>query len=327
MEKVKIAIVGATGLVGQTFLQILQEQKTDEYELKLFASKISEGKRVKYNKKYYYIHKLDEHSFDDVDYALFFTLPEISKVFVPIALRKNVKVIDNSPYFRMKEDVKLVAYSVNDNLIDEKDKLIANPNCCAVQACILLNVLKQYGIKRIDYSTYQSVSGSGKSGIDDLLRCRKGLMPLLYETDISFSCIPKIGMYLENGFTDEENKLIEETKKIMEQQDIEIYATCVRVPVMFSHGIAMQVELSLPFKTSEIKNQFKNYENIVVCENVLPSSVLSCKNDKVYVGRIRKKKQTLLLYCVADNIRVGAATNAFLILKRMINLKRSQNNG
>ena len=101
------------------------------------------------------------------------------------------------------------------------------------------------------------------------------------------------------------------------QQDIEIYATCVRVPVMFSHGIAMQVELSLPFKTSEIKNQFKNYENIVVCENVLPSSVLSCKNDKVYVGRIRKKKQTLLLYCVADNIRVGAATNAFLILKRM----------
>lgn len=318
MSKIKIAIVGATGLVGQTFLNVIKDD-INKYEIKLYASSKSNGKRIKINNKFYYIHPLDTNSFDDVDYACFFTEASISKDYIPIALKHNVKVIDNSSYYRMEEKVPLVVAGVNDDYIKQNDSLIANPNCCVIQCMILLSLLKKYKIKSISYNTYQSVSGSGKKGIDDLLRCRKGLVPLFYETDISFTCIPKIGEYNNNLFTDEENKMIEETRKILDEKSLDVVATCVRVPVMFSHGVSIDVELNEEFNIDQIKNDFSRQKNIVVCEKIIPTSILSCKNDKVYVGRIRKHNNRLLMYCVADNIRVGAATNAYNILKKLIN--------
>lgn len=320
MDKIRIAIVGATGLVGQTMIKILQENKEEIFDINLFASNKSKDIQIRYNDKVLDVKPLNENSFDDVKYALFFTSEEISKIFIPIALKKNVVVIDNSSAFRMNEDVKLIAYGVNDNLISKNDNIVSNPNCCCIQAVKVLNCLRKYKIKNVYYNTYQSVSGSGRQGIDDLIRCRKGLMPLFYETDISFTCIPKIGGYKENGFTEEEDKLIKETKKIL-NEDIEVIATCVRVPVMFSHGVSIQVELESDFEINDIIAEFNKQKDIVVCDKIIPTSVLSCKNDKVYVGRIRKVNNKLLLYCVADNIRVGAATNSYKLLKRFVKIK------
>lgn len=319
MDKIRLAIVGATGLVGKTFLHILEENN-DNFEVKLFASEKSNGKRIRYNQKTYVVHKLDENSFDNVDYALFFSSTFVSKQFIPIALSKNVKVIDNSSFFRRNKNVKLIAHGANEHLVNKDDQLISNPNCAVIQSVVVLNALKEFGISKINYNTYQSVSGSGKKGIDDLLRCRKGEMPLFYEADISFTCIPKIGEINENGTSDEEDKLMFETKKILQDYSIEVLATCVRVPVMFSHGVSVEVTFNKEFSIDELINKLKEHENIVICNNIIPTSILSCKTDKIYVGRIRKFNNKLLFYCVADNVRVGAATNAYNILKRMIKL-------
>lgn len=321
MKNKTLAIVGATGLVGQTFIKILQEEKNNKYNLKLFASEKSANKKIRFFEDMLEINTLDENSFDDVDYALFFTNEDISKVFIPIALKKNVVVIDNSSAFRMDENVKLVAFGANEESICLNDKLISNPNCCCIQSVKILSKLVKYKINKITYNTYQSVSGSGKQGIDDLLRCRKGLMPLFYDSDISFTCIPKIGEYKDNNFTSEEEKLMQETKKILKNNQIDVLATCVRVPIMFSHGISINVEFENDFQIKEIINDLSKDKDIVICDNIIPTSVLSCKNDKVYVGRIRKYNKQLLLYCVADNIRVGAATNAYKILEYYIKLR------
>ena len=312
----KLAVVGATGLVGQTFLHILQENEED-YEIKLFASSKSKGKRIKFNNKKYVVHVLNEESFNDVEYACFFTNKDVSAKFIPIALSKGVKVIDNSSFFRMDKSVPLVVSGVNENLSLTND-LISNPNCCVIQSMVVINALKSLGIKEIFYNTYQSVSGSGKKGIDELTRCRKGLMPQFYESDISFTCIPKIGEIQDNLFTDEEQKLIDETKKIL-QADIVVAALCVRVPVMFSHGVSIMIKVAKDVEVKEIKKLLMRDKNIVLCEKISPTSVLSCKNDKVYVGRVRKVNDYVLLYCVADNIRVGAANNAYQILKKITN--------
>ena len=214
MKMVKIAIVGATGIVGQTFIKILQEENNENIEIELFASNKSVEKEIIYNNKLLKVSQLNENSFDDVDYAMFFTSDDVSKIFIPIALKKNVVVIDNSSAFRMDKNSKLVIADANDNIINiNEDKLISNPNCCSIQCLKVISKIKEYSIKRIIYNTYQSVSGSGKQGIDDLIRCRKGLVPLFYETDISFTCIPKIGEYQSDGFTSEEEKLVNETKR------------------------------------------------------------------------------------------------------------------
>ena len=319
MSKLKVAIIGATGLVGQTFLKVLAENNED-FDLKLFASSKSQGKRIKFQNRYYIVNKLDENAFNDIDYACFFATKEISKKYVPIALRKNIKVIDNSSYFRMDDNVKLIAYGVNEHTLTKDDRLIANPNCCTIQSVLSLNPLRKYRIEKIIYSTYQSVSGSGKKGIDDLLRCRKGNTPLVYEEDISFTCIPKIGNILENNFSDEEEKMICETKKIFNDYNIEILATCVRVPIMFSHGVSICLQVKERVIESKIIDDIKEQSQLVCCDSFVPTSTLSCKSDKVYIGRSRVVNNNIMLYCVADNIRVGAATNAYLILKHMIKI-------
>lgn len=324
MSKLCVAIIGATGLVGQTFLKVLAE-KDDDFELKLFASEKSQGKKIKYKDRYYIVNTLSENSFNEVDYACFFSTSQVSAKYIPIALKNNAKVIDNSSFFRMDENVKLIAYGVNESIINKDDKLISNPNCCTIQSVLSLNPLRKFKIKKIIYNTYQSVSGSGKKGIDDLLRCRQGQEPLFYEDDISFTCIPKIGNILDNKFSDEEEKMINETKKIFNDYGIEIVATCVRVPVMFSHGVSINVELEEKININKFEKEIYKQSQLIYCNDVIPTSTLSCKNDNVYLGRVRIIDNNVLFYCVADNIRVGAATNAYLILKHMI--KIGEDNG
>lgn len=319
MSKLCVAVIGATGLVGQTFLKVLAE-KNEDFELKLFASEKSQGKRIRYKNRYYIVNSLNENSFNDVDYACFFSTSQVSKQYIPIALKNNVKVIDNSSFFRMNPNVKLVAYGVNEHIINKEDVLIANPNCCTIQSVLALNPLRKYNIKKIIYNTYQSVSGSGKKGIDDLLRCRQGKQPLFYEDDISFTCIPKIGEILDSAFSDEEEKMINETKKIFDDYSIDILATCVRVPIMFSHGVSINVELENKIDIKQFEEEVNKQSQLVYCYDLIPTSSLSCKNDNVYLGRVRIVDNNVLLYCVADNIRVGAATNAYLILKHMIKI-------
>ena len=325
MKKINVAIVGATGIVGQTFLKVLSENYNENLNLRLFASSKSDKLKIKFKNKYLLVHALDETAFEDVDYAIFLTEAAISKQYIPIALSKNVVVIDNSSYFRLEDNVKLIAYGVNEHLLKKDDMLISNPNCCTIQSVVVLNLLKEFKIKNIFYNTYQSVSGSGKKGIDDLLRCRKGLMPIFYESDISFTCIPKIGDILSDGFSEEEDKLEKETKKILANSDMTILSTCVRVPVMFSHGVSICVELKEDVDVEKIIDKLTKNPQIIVCDKLMPTSVLSCNSDKIYVGRIRKKDRYLLLYCVADNLRVGAATNAYNILNYLIDLKENNN--
>ena len=319
MSQYRLAIIGATGLVGKTFLKIL-EDNNENFDIKLFASNKSVGKKIKYKNKTYVVHKIEENSFKDVDFALFFTSSAVSKYYVELALKEKVKVIDNSSCFRLVAESKLVAIGANEDVLNVNDYLISNPNCAVIQSIVLLSMLSKYGIKDISYNTYQSVSGSGKQGIDDLLRCRKGDMPLFYETDISFTCIPKIGELLEDGFTEEENKMILETKRLLNNTNINVCATCVRVPVMFSHGVSIEVSLKQDFTVEQVEEIFKENSKVVLCKNITPTSILSCKSDKIYVGRIRKVNDKLLFYCVADNIRVGAASNSYNILKTLIKL-------
>ena len=190
-----------------------------------------------------------------------------------------------------------------------------------IQTPKVLKILKKYNIKKIIVNTYQSVSGSGKKGIDDLIRCRKGLMPIFYQSDISFTCIPLIGKENINHISTEEEKIMNEYKKILNNSNIEIYATCVRVPVMFSHGVSCQIEFSNDFDINDIIKDLENIPNVVYCDNIVPTSILSCKNYKIYIGRLRKQNNNLLFYCVADNVRVGAANNSYLLLTKLIELE------
>ncbi len=320
MRKIKIGIVGATGLVGRTMLKLLDEYQIEYDELRLFASLKSSGKVLHYKNSDYIIHEIDDDGFKGLDYVLFATPEEVSKLYVPYALKEKAIVIDNSSAFRKKNEIPLIIPEIN---IEKayNQRLISNPNCSTIQCCVALNPLKKYGIKSIIYNTYQSVSGAGHKGINDLARCRKGLMPLYFKLDVACTCIPLIGSLLDNNFSTEEEKMIFETKKILSlSEKVHIVSTCVRVPIMFGHGVSVMVSFEKEFSIEQIKEDLKDAPGVVLCENALPSSVLATLNDYVYVGRIRKDKESnsLLFYCVADNIRKGAASNAVETLKMLL---------
>lgn len=322
MKPINLGIVGATGLVGRTFLKVLEEYHIPIQELRLFASFKSNGKMIPFQKKDYVIHTLYEGCFKGLDYVLFSAGTEISRQWAYKAVKENATVIDNSACFRMKEGVLLLVPEINmdDKKID-KPCLIANPNCSTIQSVLCLNALKSFHLKRVIYNTYQAVSGSGQKGILDLLRCRNNKIPLFYEEDISYTCIPKIGNVLENHYTSEEIKMMEETKKILEDDQLEVVANCVRVPVMFGHGVSILAEFEKQISVKQAMEALKKQPGVVVLEEDLPTSILATSTDFVYVGRIRKdlsKKNSIFFYCVADNVRRGAASNAVLILKKLI---------
>lgn len=317
------AIVGATGLVGSTFLKVLEEKnlKIDKYVL--LASQKSKGKIVKFLGKDYVIEELTKNSFDNnrFNYALFSAGGDVSKKFSPIAAKNGCIVIDNSSAFRMKKDVPLVVPEVNIKKAFENNGIIANPNCSTIQAVIILNALKEFGIKRVIYNTYQAVSGAGQKGIVDLTENTSKKFPY----KIVNNCLPHIDVFLENGYTKEEVKMIEETKKILDDDSIKITVTCARVPVKNCHSESINIEFFEEFDILDIKQKLNLSDGIVVLDdisrNIYPINTFADGKDEVFVGRIRRDfsvKNGLNIWCVADNIRKGAATNAVQILEKLI---------
>ena len=320
MKKYNVAVVGATGLVGRTFLKVLEEYNFPINELVLYASSRSAGSKVNFMGKEYTIVELTKDAFDNCDIALFSAGGGVSKEFAPIAAAKGAVVVDNSSAWRMEEECALVVPEINMEDIYTKSNIIANPNCSTIQSVLPLQALKPFGLKRIVYTTYQAVSGSGQKGVNDLAKTKAGEKPEFYPYDISKTCIPEIDSFLDDGYTKEEMKMTNETRKILHLPDLPVSATCIRVPVESCHGVMVMAELDKDFTIEEIKEAFKNQEGIVLYDDVknhiYPNSIVAKDQDKVYVGRIRKDISTtngILFYCVADNIRKGAAANAVQI--------------
>lgn len=327
MKKVNIGIVGATGLVGQTFIKVLEEYNIPVNILKLFASKKSLGKKLTFNKKEFYVEVLKEGCFNGLDFVLFSAGSKVSERWAPIAEKTGAYVIDNSSFWRMNEDCSLIVPEINMSDYKNKRKIISNPNCSTIQAVLPLKPLDEYyGINRIIFATYQSVSGSGQKGIDDYNNTKKGLRPKFYPYDIQKTCIPHIDSFLDNGYTKEEMKMANETKKILHNPNIKIASTCVRVPILFAHGVLIHIELNKKVESiEEVKNVIKKQSGIVLLDepkkSIYPISTAAVGTDKVYVGRIRfdlSKTNGIILYCVADNVRKGAASNAIQILEKII---------
>ncbi len=318
----KVAIVGATGLVGTMFLKVLEERDLKITNLYLFASKRSVGKKIKFREKEYSVEELTEKSFDkEIDIALFSAGGEISKKYAPLASEKGILVIDNSSAWRMEEEVPLIVPEVNREFAFENKGIIANPNCSTIQCMLPLKVLhEKYGLKRVIYNTYQAVSGTGQKGIEDLQNGLKGLEAKTYPHQIVNNCLPHIDSFLDNGYTKEEMKMINETRKILNISNLPITATCVRVPVLNSHSVSITAELEKDFNIEDIRTEFSNFQGIKVVDNpkgnLYPLASDATGQDKVLVGRIRKDfsaDKSINFWVVADNIRKGAATNAIQI--------------
>ncbi len=327
MRKYNVAVVGATGLVGSTFLKVLKEYDFPIKELSLFASSRSAGKEIEYNGQKYIVKELKEGCFEGIEIALFSAGGEISTKWAPEAEKSGAVVIDNSSAWRMAEDCALIVPEINVDDFGACRKIVANPNCSTIQSVLPLKPLKEnFGLKRVVYTTYQAVSGSGQKGKNDLIRTLNGEEPEFYPYNISKTCIPHIDSFLDNGYTKEEIKMVNETRKILHLPNLPVSATCVRVPVLNSHAVCIMAELEKSFTLDEIRNAFANQEGIVVLDdpknNIYPVATVSNDNDKVYVGRIRKDlscENGIIFYCVSDNIRKGAAANAVQIAKKLIN--------
>ncbi len=316
MKKYNVAVVGATGLVGSTILKVLAEKKFPIAQLILLASEKSAGKQVEFCGQQLTVQALTEHAFAKVDFAFFAAGGAISRQFAPHAVAAGALVIDNSSEFRMQQDVPLVVPEVNgEDLLLEKG-IIANPNCSTIQCMSALKCVQNLaGIKRIVYSTYQSVSGSGMKGLRDL---DAGVNDF-YPHPIAANILPHIDVFFEDGYTKEEKKMIGETQKIL-RQDIAITATAVRVPVRFAHCVSINVETERDFDLDQLKRDLAAFPELVLVDQPsaekypLPREAEG--HDEVFVGRIRRDQSVahgLNMWTVADNIRKGAATNAVQI--------------
>ncbi len=327
MKKLNVAVVGATGMVGRTFLKVLEEEKLPVENYYLFASKRSAGQKIDFMGKEYIIEELNENSFDrGIDIALFSAGGSISEKFAPIAASKGCVVIDNSSAWRMDKEVPLVVPEVNPEDIKKNKGIIANPNCSTIQAMVALKPLDdKYKIKRVIYSTYQAVSGAGLGGWNDLKDGLNGEAPKKFPHPIANNCLPHIDSFLPDGYTKEEMKMVNETRKILGRDDIKITATTVRVPVFNSHSESINVEFENAFELSELVEALKNAPGVVVQDdpqnNVYPMAINATGSNETYVGRIRRDfsvENGVNLWVVADNIRKGAAANAVQIAKKLI---------
>jgi len=328
MKKPNLAIVGATGLVGSTFLKVLEERNFPIENLYLMASAKSAGQTILFKGKPYIVEALSEASFDkQIDLALFSAGGATSLKYAPIAAAKGAIVVDNSSAWRMDPTVPLIVPEVNPGDISWHKGIIANPNCSTIQAVVALKPLHdRYKIKRIVYSTYQAVSGSGVKGIRDLEEGLKGNdVTIAYPHPIAGNCLPQIDVFLENGYTKEEMKMVDETHKIMGDYTIKITATTVRVPVFACHSEAINVEFEKPFELAEVFELLKQAPGLVVQDDpqnsVYPLARACANKNEVFVGRIRRDfslENGLNLWVVADNIRKGAATNAVQIAELLI---------
>lgn len=328
MKKPNLAIVGASGLVGRTFLKVLEERDFPFENIYMMSSYRSAGKTVTFKGKDYVLEELTEHSFDKpIDIALFSAGGSTSEKFAPVAAAHGCTVVDNSSAWRMDPEVPLVVPEVNPQDIDWNKGIIANPNCSTIQAMVALKPLHdKYKIKRIVYSTYQAVSGSGLKGIKDLEEGLKGNdIMTAYPHPIANNCLPHIDVFLDNGYTKEEMKMINETHKILGDNSIKVTATTVRVPVFACHSESINLEFEKPFDLDELKQDLASFPGLNLMDdpanNVYPLARDIEGKDDVYVGRVRRDfsvENGVNLWVVADNIRKGAATNAVQIAELLL---------
>ena len=333
MSNKRIAIVGATGMVGRAFMKVLEEYGMTDYDYTLMASSRSAGQTVSFLGKEYLVEELTEQSFDSrYDIALFSAGGGTSAKYAPIAAKKGAVVIDNSSQWRMEKDVPLVVPEVNAEDIKWNRGIIANPNCSTIQAVVALSPIhKKYGIKRIIYSTYQSVSGAGLAGWDDLDSGIHSYVdgslftPKKFPHSIFNNCIPHIDVFLDDGYTKEEQKMIDETRKILHDDTIAITATTVRVPVFSAHSESINIELNSQFELDDIKKMLAESPGIILADdpknNIYPLASDAADHDDVFVGRIRRDysiENGLNLWVVSDNIRKGAASNAVQIAQLIL---------
>jgi aspartate-semialdehyde dehydrogenase len=318
----KLAIVGCTGLVGNEVLNVLSELPVPITELILVASKKNIGKKAAFKTQKITIVSIQEAIDQIPEIAIFCAGSEVSKKWAQKFVDSGTSVIDNSSFFRMEENIPLIVPEVNGAVLKKSNKIIANPNCSTIQMVVALNdIYKKFGLKRLVISTYQSVSGTGQAAVKQMMDERQGLQPeRVYPYQIDQNCFPHGGDFLENGYTTEELKLINETCKIFNDSSIKITATVVRIPVIGGHSESINIETHKPFQIEEIKKTFSETAGVKVQDNPskfdYPMPITAHKKNDVFVGRIRKDETVengLNIWIVADNLRKGAATNAVQI--------------
>lgn len=324
----KIAVVGATGLVGTKMLEVLAERNFPVSELIPVASERSVGKEITFKGKKYKVHSMQQAIDAKPQIALFSAGGDTSKEWAPKFAAAGITVIDNSSAWRMDATKKLVVPEVNANVLTASDKIIANPNCSTIQMVVALNPLhKKYKIKRVVVSTYQSVTGTGVKAVSQMMNERKDGKSdeMAYKYKIDMNAIPQIDVFMDNGYTKEEMKMVNETRKIMGDDSIALTATTVRIPVMGGHSESVNIEFETEFDVKDIFEIMKNTPGIIVQDDIknqiYPMPMNAHNKDEVFVGRIRRDEsqpKTLNMWIVSDNLRKGAATNAIQIAEHLI---------
>jgi len=332
MKTYNVAIVGATGVVGRTFIQILEERDFPVAGLRLLASQKSVGQKIQFKQQEFAVELLEPQSFKEIDFALFSAGARVSREFSPIAAEAGATVIDNSSAFRMDENVALVVPEVNPHALNSHQRIIANPNCSTIQMVVAIKPLQDVAtIKRIVVSTYQAVSGKGKDAVEELktqsgavLQNQK-ISTDVFPQQIAFNALPHIDKFHADGNTFEEIKMVNETRKIMELPNLPVSATCVRVPVYTSHSVSLNLEFEKPLGVERARQILSEAPGVVLMDNpqdeVYPTPVFAAGRDEVFVGRIRKDNSVehgLNLWVVSDNLRKGAALNAIQIAEELI---------
>ncbi|MCY7352952.1 MAG: aspartate-semialdehyde dehydrogenase [Cytophagaceae bacterium] len=324
----KVAVVGATGLVGGEILNVLAERNFPVTQLIPVASERSVGKQVTFKGKAYTVVSYQEAIAAKPDVAIFSAGGSTSLALAPLFAEAGITVIDNSSAWRMDPTKKLIVPEINAHTLTKADKIIANPNCSTIQMVVVLNPLHQrFGVKRVVVSTYQSVTGTGKAAVDQLFdeRAGKDQVRQVYPHRIDLNVLPHIDVFLDNGYTKEEMKMVNETRKIMGDETIAVTATTVRIPTIGGHSEAVNVEFNQEFELAEVYGILENAEGVVVEDDVknfvYPMPINAHGKDEVFVGRIRRDEtqaKTLNLWIVADNLRKGAATNAVQIAEYLM---------
>jgi aspartate-semialdehyde dehydrogenase len=331
-DKYIVAVVGATGAVGNEMISVLEERNFPVEELRLFASERSKGEVIKFHNKSIYVEVLGEEVFKGIDIALFSAGAERSKHFAPIAAQSGCVVIDNSSAWRMDPGVPLVVPEVNAHDLKWHKGIIANPNCSTIQMVIVLKPIHDAAkIKRVVVTTFQSVSGTGKKAMDELMQQTTDILNFrdprteVYPHQIAFNCLPHIDKFMDGGYTKEELKMVNETKKILGDDSIRVTATTVRVPVFRGHSESINIETEKKLTANEVRALLSSMPGVIVYDapekNVYPLPIYVAGKDEVYVGRVREDntiENGINMWVVSDNLRKGAALNAVQIAETLI---------
>lgn len=334
-KNLNLGVVGATGMVGTEFIKILEERKTPINQLKLFSSERSAGKRIKFRNRDVFLETLGDDCFKGLDAVFFSAGSSISKIWAPKAVEQGAFAIDNSSAFRMDKEVPLIVPEVNANQLPGPTKpcLIANPNCSTIQLVVALAPLhKAFGLHSVKVSTYQSVSGAGQEAFDELKSHsisylnNKPQDPKVFPKSICFNNLPRIGSFLETGFTDEEMKMVNESRKILGHEKLKLSVFCVRTPTLNGHSESVWVELDKKITKTDILQSLSQAPGLEIYdqgENPYPTNLEATGRDPVYIGRIHQDLEdptTWMFWCVSDNIRKGAALNGLQIAESIFDI-------